>query len=102
MVGLLPLCASTVISPAMVEKFPGFLSRAKDFLVRNKELLENIHPPHLPGAEGRYLLSVLNETKLRRILTRMLDEEGPPWNQSLSNGTRITRMSSTFMGNDTK
>jgi hypothetical protein len=29
----------------------------------------------LPGAEGRYLLSICDETKLRRILTRMLDEE---------------------------
>ena len=75
MVGLLPLCASTVISPALVEKFPAFMNQAKGFLSRNKALLENIHPPHLPGAEGRYLLSVLNETKLRRILTRMLDEE---------------------------
>ena len=29
----------------------------------------------MPGAEGRYLLSLCDETKLRRILTRMLDEE---------------------------
>jgi hypothetical protein len=29
----------------------------------------------VPGAAGRYLLSVCDETKLRRILTQMLDEE---------------------------
>jgi hypothetical protein len=31
--------------------------------------------PEKPGMNGRYLLSVLNEEKLRRVLTRMLDEE---------------------------
>jgi len=38
-------------------------------------LLANIHPLGKPGERGRRMLSVVNETKLRRILARMLDEE---------------------------
>lgn len=75
MVGLLPLCATTVISKEMVEKFPGFIEKAREFLKRHGELLVNIHPPDKPGEKGRFMLSVLNEEKLRRILARMLDEE---------------------------
>jgi len=75
MVGLLPLCASTVISPAVMEKFPTFMERTGNFLERNSVILQNIHPPNKPGAEGRYLLSVLSESKLRQVLARMLDEE---------------------------
>jgi hypothetical protein len=75
MVGLLPLCAATVIPPDVIHKFPAFMNRAKDFLARHNTFLQNIHPPELPGVEGRYLLSVLNENKLRQVLTRMLDEE---------------------------
>jgi len=75
LVGLLPLCTPTVIAPGLMEKFPVFADHIKKFLARYGTILSNIHPPDLAGAEGRYLLSVCNETKLRRILTRMLDEE---------------------------
>ena len=75
MVGLLPLCATAVIQPDMTTKFPEFTKRLEDFLDRHRFILANVHPPNVPGAEGRYLLSLCDETKLRRILTRMLDEE---------------------------
>ena len=75
MVGLLPLCATAVIPPDMTTKFPEFTKRLEDFLDRHRFILANVHPPNVPGAEGRYLLSLCDETKLRRILTRMLDEE---------------------------
>jgi hypothetical protein len=75
LVGLLPLCAPTVLSPDLLEKFPMFGARIKQFMARHGAILSHIHPPDLPGAQGRYLLSVCTETKLRRILTRMLDEE---------------------------
>src|SRR5262249_41922995 len=35
----------------------------------------NIGPVDKPGVNGTYLLSVVNESKLRRILARLLDEE---------------------------
>ncbi len=75
MVGLLPLCAATVVSRQCLEQFPGFINKGTHFLERHAELLKNIHPPQQPGYAGRHLLSPLNEQKLRRILTRMLDEE---------------------------
>jgi hypothetical protein len=73
-VGLLPLCAATVIPADLATKYPVFGKRLESFLARHRYMLANIHPPTLPGAEGRYLLSICDETKLRRMLTRMLDE----------------------------
>ncbi|HEY6867806.1 MAG TPA: glucosidase, partial [Candidatus Eisenbacteria bacterium] len=39
------------------------------------ELAANIHMPGEPGVNGRRLLAIANEDKLRRILSRMLDEK---------------------------
>jgi hypothetical protein len=75
MVGLLPLCASTVISREIIEKNPRFLERSRDFLIRHRHILATIHPPEKPGENGTHLLCILNEAKLRRVLARMLDEE---------------------------
>jgi hypothetical protein len=54
---------------------PLFASSARSFLQRNPELAANIHMPGTPGVGGRRMISVVNEVKLRRILTRMLDEK---------------------------
>jgi hypothetical protein len=43
-------------------------------MARHPELAANIHMPGEPGVNGRRLLSIVNEEKLRRILGRMLDE----------------------------
>jgi hypothetical protein len=89
LVGLLPLCASTVISSEHVQKFPKFVKKIGEFLERHSELLARVHPPEKPGEHGRHLLSVLNEDRLRRILVRMLDEKrflGPFGIRSLSRG----------------
>ena len=75
MVGLLPLCAVAVISPQVLERAPGFMQRAKNFIERHRAFLANVAHPEKPGVNGRHLLSVLNEEKLRCVLTRMLDEE---------------------------
>ena len=75
LVGLLPLCATTVIPADMPTRFPAFTERLETFMARHREMLANVHAPMVPGVEGRFLLTVCDETKLRRILTRMLDEE---------------------------
>jgi hypothetical protein len=75
MVGLLPLCATVVVPPDVETRFPRFAKRVEDFVGRQRSILANIPLPNVPGARGRYLLSVCSETKLRRILVRMLDEE---------------------------
>jgi hypothetical protein len=75
LVGLLPLCATAVLPPTLPTEFPDFTKRMQGFVERHRSILANVHLPSIPGAGGRYLLSVCDETKLRRILTRMLDEE---------------------------
>jgi hypothetical protein len=64
-----------VIPPEFAEKYPGLMKRVRRFLSRRPELVANIHPIDKEGVGGRRMLSILNETKLRRVLARMLDEE---------------------------
>jgi hypothetical protein len=75
MVGLLPLCATTVVSREAMEAFPRLRDREEAFLRRWPDLVVNVFPPAQPGYDGRHLLAVLNEGNLRRVLTRMLDEQ---------------------------
>jgi hypothetical protein len=74
-VGLLPLCATTVIQPEVASKFPRLLDKVDRFCERQANLIANLAPPRKPGENGRLLLAILPEYKLRRILARMLDEE---------------------------
>ena len=74
LVGLLPLCATSVIDPETLEKLPRFKERAQQIVSRKAELTDNIACPSETGAQERHLLAVLNDDKLRRVLTRMLDE----------------------------
>ncbi len=87
LVGLLPLCATTVIEAETIERYPQVAARVTAFLERNQDLLTTIADPLKPGVNGRRILSLVNEDKLRRILTRMLDEErflGPHGIRSVS------------------
>jgi hypothetical protein len=86
LVGLLPFCATTVIYPDILEKFPEFTSRIRRFLERNPRLVANVAPPEA-GYKGRAIMSALNQGKLRRILHHMLDESeffGPYGIRSIS------------------
>jgi len=74
MVGLLPLCASTVIGPQLLEGLNGLRRRLRWVIEERSALLKTIAHPDVPGAGGRHLLAILDETKLRRVLARMLDE----------------------------
>ena len=75
-VGLLPLCATTVIEPWQRERAPRMAKILAERLQRMPELLQCIHPTgpgHLGYAE-RGIAALVNPDRLRRILTRMLDE----------------------------
>jgi hypothetical protein len=81
------LCASTTISAETLRAHPALVERIAVYLERNRDLLANIADPFKPGVQGRRLLSLVNEDKLRRILARMLDEErflGPHGIRSIS------------------
>jgi hypothetical protein len=76
MVGLLPLCATTVIEPWQRERAPRVLKTLRERLERMPELSNSIHPTgvgHFGYAE-RGIAALVNPDRLRRILTRMLDE----------------------------
>jgi hypothetical protein len=74
MVGLLPLCAATVFDGSILAKYPEIGERIKFFLGSRPELTASIHNPFKRGVAGRLLASILDETKLRRVLAKMLDE----------------------------
>jgi hypothetical protein len=86
MVGLLPLCAATVFPADVAQRFPKLMARMEEFLKRNPDLRRLLVPPG-NGQTGRPLLALLDEKKLRRVLSRMLDEReflGPGGIRSLS------------------
>jgi hypothetical protein len=74
MVGLLPLCAATTFEGALLAKYPELGERLHWFLATRPELCAAIHDPRKPGVAGRKLASILDETRLRRVLAKMLDE----------------------------
>ncbi len=76
MVGLLPLCATTVIEPYQRERVPRVAQILRERLQRMPELRESIHPtgPAHLGYGERGIAALVNPQRLRRILTRMLDE----------------------------
>ena len=96
MVGLLPLCAATafdgevdrVSSPSSAMRFGWFSTRDR------RSLTPLIHDPRQPGVAGRRASPAsLDETKLRRVLAKMLDEDeflGPYGLRSLSRSTTPT------------
>jgi hypothetical protein len=75
MVGLLPLCAVTVSEGEVRKRFPEKGERLRQFLAARPELRTFIHDPEVLGHGDRRLASILNETKLRRVLSKMLDEK---------------------------
>ena len=74
MVGLLPLCAATTFDGVLLKQNPEIQERLKAFITARPEIIASIHPPGEQGVNGRQLISILNETKLRRVLAKMLDE----------------------------
>jgi hypothetical protein len=77
MVGLLPLCATTVIEPWQREHLPHTVSVLTERLRRMPHLLETIHRtgPGYLGYGGRGIAALVNRERLQRILSRMLDEK---------------------------
>ena len=89
MVGLLPLCASTVFEADAITRFPRLMELITQFRQRHPELVSQVSPTEAGfiGHRGRRLLSVLNKRKLERVLGYLLDENeflGPHGIRSLS------------------
>ena len=76
MVGLLPLCATTVVEKWQRERVPRAMAAIQKRLSRMPELRATIHPmgPGHWGVDERGLIALVTPERLRRILTKMLDE----------------------------
>jgi hypothetical protein len=89
LVGLLPLCASTVFPPRADERFPRLREMIALFRKRHPGLVSHVAPTDegYTGFKGRRLLSILNKQKLGRVLAYLLDEReflGPYGIRSIS------------------
>ena len=73
-VGLLPLCATAVLPAEVLQRFAEPVDRVHEFLAKFPHLVANIAPLNRAGVAGRRLFSLLNESKLRSVLSRVLDE----------------------------
>jgi hypothetical protein len=73
LVGLLPLAAAVLVTPQGLERLPGIGDVLRQMAQTHPEL-RDIGFFERPGPGGVRLVSMLNEDKIRRILSRMLDE----------------------------
>ena len=89
LVGLLPLCASTVFEADAPTRYPKLAELIALFRKRHPRLVSYVAPTDagFSGYKGRRLLSILNKQKLERVLRYLLDENeflGPHGIRSLS------------------
>ena len=74
MVGLIPLFAVTTIEPGLLEKVPQFKHHLEWFLEHRPELAKLVARWYEPGMGDRRLLAILRGHRMKRVLSRMLDE----------------------------
>jgi Mannosylglycerate hydrolase MGH1-like glycoside hydrolase domain len=89
LVGMLPLCASTVFEGHAAARYPRLMEMIALFKKRHPELVSHVAPTDegFIGYKNRRLLSILNKKKLKRVLAYLLDENeflGPHGIRSLS------------------
>ena len=88
-VGLLPLCACTLLDAETATRYPRLMELIALFKRRHPELVSHIAPTEhgFVGYKDRRLFSLLNKKKLERVLGYLLDENkflGPFGIRSLS------------------
>ncbi len=73
LVGLLPIIGIFILEGEAMNLLPGFRDRFAWFLENQKDLSRYVRHEE-KGDNGRWLFGLTPETRLRRILTRLLDE----------------------------
>ncbi len=73
-VGLMPLAAATVLSASTRAKFPGMVRGAAEFMAAHPAVATALGDSRPSGGTGPVLFALFDEQRLRRILSRMLDE----------------------------
>ncbi len=74
MVGLIPLFAVETLEPDTLARLPGFARRLEWFIRHRQNLTANVACMRTPGSDERRLLSIVDQSRLRRVLQVMLDE----------------------------
>ena len=74
LVGLIPLFAVSVLSADEIDAMPGFKRRMQWFVQHRPDLCRDLASLTREGVEERRLLSMVRPSKLKRILSVMLDE----------------------------
>ena len=74
MVGLIPLFAVEALDPELLDHVPEFKRRLEWFLNYRPELASLVSHWDQPGRGQRRLLSLLRGHRMKKLLTRMLDE----------------------------
>ncbi|KNZ80267.1 hypothetical protein J132_06693 [Termitomyces sp. J132] len=76
LVGLIPLYATLVLEPQVLNRFPGFKKRVEWFLDNRPDVsARNMANMKVGGKEQRRLLALASKERLERILEKMLDED---------------------------
>lgn len=75
LVGLIPLFAVMTLETHVLAKLKGFRKRFEWFLANRKDLCSLVASMRVSGEEERKLLSIVDSSRLSRILSRMLDEK---------------------------
>jgi hypothetical protein len=74
LVGLVPLFATDTLDAGRLDKRPGFKKRLQWFIDHRQDLTEGLPSLVKGGTEERRLLSVVNRSRLERILQKLFDE----------------------------
>jgi hypothetical protein len=74
MVGLIPLFAVETLEPDLLSRLPNFKRRMEWFIDNRPDLVNKVACMRTPGKGERRLLTVVNQDRLRRVLSVMLDE----------------------------
>ena len=74
LVGLVPLFACGTLEQEIIDKLGGFRKRMEWFIEHRPDLIGHLACMTDPGRGERRLLSIVKPDQLRRILTRMFDE----------------------------
>jgi len=75
LVGLIPLLAVETLDNDLLEKLPEFRARMEWFISHRPDLTQSAASLKQLGQSSRRLLSVVDETRMRRLLSRMLSKD---------------------------
>lgn len=76
LVGLIPLYAVSTLEPELISKFPSFKKRVDWFIENRSDMSErNLASMKKRGRGDRMLLSFVSKDRLKKILSKMLDED---------------------------